>query len=392
VALDQRTRIQSAMIELVGEGGYEVVTLRGLTTLAGVSTRTFYEHFEGKEDCFLSTYELVVQRIGARVTSAQVGESDWSRRLELALQGFAAELANKPRAASLALLEIFAVGPAAYEAMARTEAHFEEMLTKALGSSPRQDEMSPLLARAIVSGIAFVARTRMTGAGSTAGATAGELSQWVRSLQDMPASGRLPAPTLARRKISLPRAEPGEREALLAATAKLATTNGYWQLTVPRILAAAGLRKKNFTTHFTGVEDCFLAALEQRTAGLVGRAMSDLGEGLTWSNRVHRTIENLCAGIANDSITAKLVFVEARSAGRAAIALQDALLTDLASELLGDASVHHDQPISPIYAEASLGAIWGVVRSYVASGRRGQLPSLAPILTFLFLASLGGAR
>lgn len=391
VALDQRTRIQSAMIELVGEGGYETLALRQLTALAGVSTRTFYEHFEGKEECFLRTYEVVVKRIGERVLSAQAGESDWSRRVERALQGLAAELINKPRAARLALLEVFAAGPAAHEAMARTEGHFEEVLAESFPSSPPRAEISPLLAKAIVNGVAFVARTRMVDAGPTAATVADELSQWVLSLREMPASGcPSGAPTPTRRNLSPPRAESGEREALLAATAKLVAATGYWELTMPRILAAAGLRKNNFTAHFTGVEDCFLAVLEQRTAGLVGRAMADPSEGLPWSNRVHRTIENLCAGIADDPVTAKLVFVEARSAGRAAVALEDASLASLAGELR-DAPVQADQPISPIHAEASFGAIWGIIRSYVDSGCGGQMPSLAPILTALFLAPLSGA-
>lgn len=392
VALDQRTRIQSAMIELVGEGGYEAVALRQLTTLAGVSTRTFYEHFEGKEECFLRTYELVVQRIGERVTSAQVGESDWARLLELALEGLAAELVNKPRAARLALLEIFSAGPAAHEAVARTEAHFEEILTEGFARSLHQVEMSPLLAKAVVSGVAFVARTRMIGAvPAVAAATAGELSQWVLSLEGMPASD--PAvPVSTDTTLSSSRAEPGEREVLLTATAKLAAANGYWQLTVPRILAAAGLRKRSFTAHFTGVEDCFLAALKQQTAGLVAQALADSSDGLSWSNHVHRVMENFCDGIAEDSVAAKTVFVEARSAGRVAVVLQDELLANLAGELLSNAPRSRDRPISLIHAEAALGAAWGIVRSYVDSGRERQLPKLAPNLAFLFLAPVISAR
>lgn len=393
VALDQRTRIQSAMIELVGEGGYEAVALRRLTARAGVSTRTFYEHFEGKEECFLRTYELVVQRIGTRVVSAQAGESDWARRLELTLQGFAAELVNKPRAARLALLEIFSAGPAAHEAMARAEANFEAMLTEGFVHSPHQAEMSPFLARAIVSGVAFVARTCIVGASATAGAvTAGELSQWALSLQDMPTSTWRPVSASANGSLSPPRVEPGEHEVLLAATAKLAAADGYWQLTVPRILAAAGLRKRSFTGYFTGVGDCFLAALEQRTVALVGRALAHSSGGLSWSSRVHCAMENLCDAIVNDPVAAKIVFVEARSAGRAAVALQDELLANLVGEFVRNAPQSQDGPISPVQAEASLGAVLGIVRSYVASGRESQLPGLAPVLAFLFLAPAASAR
>jgi AcrR family transcriptional regulator len=377
------------MIELVGEGGYEAVALRQLTTLAGVSTRTFYEHFEGKEECFLRTYELVMKRMSARAASSQVGDSDWSRRLALALQGLAAEIIDKPRAARLALLEIFNAGPAAHDAMARAEANFEEMLTEGFSVS-QQAEISPLLAKAIVSGVAFVARTRLTGASPTAGAAmAGDLSQWTLSLRDMPMSDRPYARPLTQTDHPPPRAEPGEREILLAATAKLAAAKGYWQLTVPQILAAAGLRKKSFTAHFTSIDDCFLATLEQRTADLVSRVMTDRSEGLPWSDRVHRAIENLCTGIAEDPISAKLIFVEASSAGRTAVELQGALLADLAGALLRSAPTQDDRPPSSIYAEASIGAIWGIVRSYVVSGREGQLHGLAPALAFLILAPAG---
>jgi len=379
------------MIELVGEGGYEAVTLRRLTALAGVSTRTFYEHFEGKEQCFLETYELVVKRIEARVISAQTGESDWSRRVELALQGFAAELINKPRAARLALREIFAAGPAAHGAMARAEAHFEEVLTESFVSSPRQVEISPLLAKAIVSGVAFVARTRMVDAGPTAAVTADELCSWVLLLREMSAKGSLANLTArTRSNLSLPRAEPGEREAILAATAKLAAASGYWELTKPRILAAAGLRKNNFTAHFSGVEDCFLAALEQRTAGLASQVMKDSSEELSWPKRVRQIIENLCAVIADDPVTAKLVFVEARSAGQAAVSLQDGFLASLANDLVREAPGSQGRPASPMHAEASLAALWGIARSYVDSGREGRLFDIAAVLTFLFLAPVNG--
>ena len=55
VAAHQRMRIHGAMVEIAGEQGYEAVTVRGLTRTAGVSSRTFYERFEGKEECFLET-------------------------------------------------------------------------------------------------------------------------------------------------------------------------------------------------------------------------------------------------------------------------------------------------------------------------------------------------
>ncbi|HET7589657.1 MAG TPA: helix-turn-helix domain-containing protein, partial [Solirubrobacterales bacterium] len=50
VAAHQRARIHSAMVELAADRGYKAVTVRDLARLAGVSSRAFYKHFNGKEE------------------------------------------------------------------------------------------------------------------------------------------------------------------------------------------------------------------------------------------------------------------------------------------------------------------------------------------------------
>ena len=50
------------------------------------------------------------------------------------------------------------------------------------------------------------------------------------------------------------------------------------------------------------------------------------------------------------------------------------------------------QQPSEFAAEASIGAMWGVIHHFVASGRGAQLPIAAPVLSYLALApALGGA-
>ena len=101
VASHQRARLHAAMVEIAGEYGYEAVTVRELARLAGVSTRAFYEGFRDKEECFLKTYELVVQRAAAEIYSAQNGERRWPKRLRRALAalGRHAEAADVARGA-----------------------------------------------------------------------------------------------------------------------------------------------------------------------------------------------------------------------------------------------------------------------------------------------------
>src|SRR6516164_3645667 len=60
VAANQRERILSAVAEAVAELGYAEMSVEAVITRAGVSRRTFYEHFKNKEDAFLAAYDTAV--------------------------------------------------------------------------------------------------------------------------------------------------------------------------------------------------------------------------------------------------------------------------------------------------------------------------------------------
>ena len=60
VARHQRGRLEGAMVDAVSRHGYRETTLQELVTLARVSKSTFYEHFESKQDCFLCTFDDIV--------------------------------------------------------------------------------------------------------------------------------------------------------------------------------------------------------------------------------------------------------------------------------------------------------------------------------------------
>ena len=64
---DQRTRILEAIRLVVFEQGYLGAKIGEITSRAGVSRATFYEHFDSKESCFLAAYDL-----GAVVTCERI--------------------------------------------------------------------------------------------------------------------------------------------------------------------------------------------------------------------------------------------------------------------------------------------------------------------------------
>jgi AcrR family transcriptional regulator len=72
VAENQRERLLNGVVEAVAEHGYNAATIGSITEAAGISRRTFYEHFRDKEGCFLAAYEMIDTHVrGAMLTAAE---------------------------------------------------------------------------------------------------------------------------------------------------------------------------------------------------------------------------------------------------------------------------------------------------------------------------------
>src|SRR4051812_48644280 len=67
VERNQRERLFAAMVASTAEKGYEATTLKDLARISGVSSRSFYRHFEDKQDCFIAALRAM---IGLAITYA----------------------------------------------------------------------------------------------------------------------------------------------------------------------------------------------------------------------------------------------------------------------------------------------------------------------------------
>jgi AcrR family transcriptional regulator len=398
VASHQRARIYAAMIDLVAECGFGAVTVRELVRLAGVSTHTFYEHFQDKETCFLRTYELIIRRSRKQVGAAQKDCRDWRERLQLALCAWAGGIAREPRAARLALVEAFAGGPAVLESMRHAEGLFEAMLELSFAGAPDPVPVPPLLLKGIVAGVHRVGRAHLlAGRAHELPGLADELLDWMLCFRCEAATAlaRLdypPAPVppgIAALAIH-DGARGDDRARIMDAVARLAAQEGYWQLTVPRIRSAAGVSRKRFDEHFEDVQACFIAALEH----LTGRALAyaaPAGRGAhTWPGGFYRALWALCAYIAADPVFARLGFIEVFAPGADGMLCRERVMADVAESFR--ASAPAGQRPSELAAEASVGAVWGVAHHHVAVGRAHELPSATGILSYLALAPAIGAE
>lgn len=118
VAEDQRTRLLDAIGRVAGEQGYETTTVADVVRAAGVSRTTFYEHFEGKEDCFLRAFAAGMERLDAAVDEAvrEASAEDWRAGLRAGIRAYLAHLGADAASARTYLLEIHHAGEAALAA------------------------------------------------------------------------------------------------------------------------------------------------------------------------------------------------------------------------------------------------------------------------------------
>jgi AcrR family transcriptional regulator len=382
------------MVELVAEHGYDAVAVAALSTHAGVSKRDFYKHFSGKEECFLAAYDSIVSQSARGILAAIEGESEWCERLRLGSLAFAGQIAGSPESARLALVEAFAAGAAAVERMQRTNQLFEALVAKNLALADGSPRLPPLVVKGVVAAGSRVARARLlSGPPRQPALDGGELMEWALSFCDDDVV-RLQGLKVSRPPLPPPSpavvAPEDERALILAATARLVGREGYATLTVPRIRAVAGVSRRSFDTHFEGVRDCFLATLGTLSDRTLATAAPFYFTADDWAAGIHRMIVDLCRRLAHDHAFAGLAFLEVFSPGFDAIHWRSEMIAKLAMELRRGAPSAW-RP-SQFAAEASIGAMWGVIHHFVATGRAARLPLAAPVLSYLALApALGGA-
>jgi AcrR family transcriptional regulator len=110
VAENQRERLLNAVVEAVAEHGYEAATIGRIAEAAKISRRTFYEHFEDKEDCFLAAYAMVDAHVRGSMLAAPGASEPWPERVRARISALLDVLARDPTVARFYLLEPLAAG------------------------------------------------------------------------------------------------------------------------------------------------------------------------------------------------------------------------------------------------------------------------------------------
>lgn len=146
------------MASRVSERGYAATTVTDVLKETGISSRTFYAHFDNREGCFFAAYEAIVDDLGA-LLAPEPAEHD-EARLRRVLDHFA----MWPAHARVLLIEILSVGPRGARRHERTMAMLSARLAACpswqpgrCGSLERQE-----MAQAVIGAIIRIVQRRLS--------------------------------------------------------------------------------------------------------------------------------------------------------------------------------------------------------------------------------------
>ena len=119
-AAGYRDRLLLGMADAIREhGGFRPVTVAEVVRHARTSRRTFYQHFDDREACFLALFDVVSARLLETIADAATGDGPFGDRVDRAMAAYLGALAAEPVITRACIQETPSIGA---EGMARVRA------------------------------------------------------------------------------------------------------------------------------------------------------------------------------------------------------------------------------------------------------------------------------
>jgi AcrR family transcriptional regulator len=386
VERNQRERLYGAMVAVVDEVGYEGMRVGRVAERAGVSRSALYEYFSDRQQCFLATFEALMQDGMGTVFQAYEGTEAWDVRLRRAFDILLEIAIAQPAAARLGFLEVYAAGPAAAALRAKAAEGLEGLVGAAMEQSPERAGMPAQVVAAIVGGIRIVIQTRLRRR------TEYELPDIAPELWEWLLSYQTPDPPLPRLRV---RQSPGPRfvatthqHRLYVALAETIYEKGYHETIVADMVSAASMSLSTFYTAFESKEDAFVAACDFGVEQGFAAARHAYEQESEWPHKVRAGMRELLAFLAAEPEWAYMAMVEIFAAGPRARARRDRTIDLFVTLLLPG---HELRPeLSQVAVEAIGGAVYSLMYTQICERGAERLPEVLPTAVFLLLAPFVG--
>lgn len=150
----------AATVEAVADLGYAGVSVARVIERAGVSRRTFYELFDGREDCFQAAFEEAIHDFGELMARAYEREPTWLDGVRAGLATLLRLLEREPALAWMCLVESWGAGERARKSCTQVSEALAAVLEQ--GRTQRNArEPSPLTGEGLVGGAMMIIHSRL---------------------------------------------------------------------------------------------------------------------------------------------------------------------------------------------------------------------------------------
>ena len=148
-----RRRLFEGMARAVAQQGWVDCTIADIVREAGVSKRTFYEHFQTKNDCLVALYESASRNALRHLDSVLDPNRHWQDQVEAAMTAYLGVLAENPIMLRALFIDILGLGAQGLAARRRVNEAIADFLLGVVNPARDSAVMTSSMAMAVVGGI-----------------------------------------------------------------------------------------------------------------------------------------------------------------------------------------------------------------------------------------------
>ena len=413
----QRERLIDAMIALAARGGYASASVARVCAAAGVSSATFYEQFNDREDCLLAAYRTLATHVLEQTqppgTRSAGNSADGERELHNLLGRVLVVFEKDPDGARVLLLESIAAGGGLEAERALLEKALERTVTELLDSAAAGAPLPDLPAQALIGAVRnVIIGWLLADTEGELAALADEIVDWVQSYtrpdnvrwstgphahlaspQPRRAAAAPARPILPRGSHGLPAqvVTRSQRERILCATAEVMMRNGYADSTVTEVVSKARISRQVFYANFTNKRQALLEAQQAASRRLLEACEAAACASQDWPTRIWQGLRALLDLIAANPAFSHLCLIDCYAAGPDALSNAHELpgtVTHLLDE--GHRIRPQARELPGLCSQLTTGAILQVIQRHVARGQTPTLPQRLPQLAYIAIAPYTG--
>jgi AcrR family transcriptional regulator len=133
-----RQRLIDAMAASIEEKGYRETTVADVVRIARTSRRTFYEHFEDREACFLALFDSVNDATIEAIAAAVRPELPLEEQVDIALEAYIDAITAHPALYQSFVRELPGLGQAGADRQLAVIERFAQLLVDLVDSGRRE--------------------------------------------------------------------------------------------------------------------------------------------------------------------------------------------------------------------------------------------------------------